>query len=150
MKKILTITISSMVGIGLMIGGIFWWKVLLDPQSPEFVAVQGIVAQGPTIERSDDTYTITWSTTDNYPNNEVVMKSSASKYPDAGVGADTNYDADNNVYVHTARFRLSDSREPSKDIPVFATGDYTYQVKSTGLNDKDPTIGSVLDLDQSQ
>ena len=130
---------------GLIYTGWFWLVVLSDPQGPEFSAAQGLVVQGPTVEQSGDTYTITWSTTDNYSNNEVVMKSSVSEYPDAGVGADTNYDTENNVYVHTAQFRLTDSKADS-DIPVFAPENYTYQVKSYSLTDKEEVISVVLPL----
>lgn len=144
-KKVIIILSTILLMSGLVYAGWFWVVVLSDPQSPEFSAARGIVTEEPTVEKSGDAYTITWSTTDNYPNNEVVMKSDASKYADAGVGADTNYDSENNVYVHTGQFRLADSKADS-NMPVFALGNYTYQVESSGLNGKDPIISPVLEL----
>lgn len=122
--------------------GIFWLAKISNHSGAEFVAAQGTFASAPFITQSGDIYTIMWSTEGNYPNNEVVLKNNASLYPDAGVGAENAYDAAQNVYIHTARFRLGDANVNS-ELPVFALGQYTYQVKSSGLSDQESIISSV-------
>lgn len=144
MKKFLLIPLSIIVAIGIAIG-IYWSTLWSNHSGPEFVATQDALVAEPIVKKSGDIYTITWSTADNYPTNEVVMKSRTSQYPDAGVGADSVYDPTRGVYIHSARFRLTDNNVVS-EIPVFAFGNYTYQVKSSGLANKAVTTSSVLSL----
>lgn len=158
-KSTISVIVSSIVLVGIVFGVIYWWTTFAYPDGPEFSVAQGNFTSGPIVTQSGGQYTIIWSTTGDYPKNEVLLKISSDTNPSSGVGADSTYDATNNVYMHTASFRLSSSTETSitgnspivnsddfKIVPMFAEGKYTYQIKSSGLSSKEVVISDILPL----
>jgi hypothetical protein len=145
MKKNFILIFSAVIFLGLICIGIFWLVGGQESSGLEFLPVQGEFIVGPTVEQFVDTYTVTWVTASDYSNNEVVMKKSMDQYPEAAVGAITVYDEANNGYTHTARFRLTNQSDAS-DIPVFTSGNYSYQVKSSGPTDQDQIVSLILPL----